>query len=61
MSEDEMGVIYRMQRRILFCNLQGKSRRERLRCKWEDDIKIDLREVGCEGGYWAELAQDTVQ
>jgi len=26
--------------------------------KWEDRIKMDLQEVGCEGKYWIELAQD---
>ena len=25
---------------------------------WEDNIKIDLREVGCGGIDWIELAQD---
>jgi hypothetical protein len=31
----------------------GKPGRERLfarpRCKWENDIKLNLKEVGCEG------------
>jgi hypothetical protein len=27
----------------------------------EDNISIDLREVGCEDGRWMELAQDCVQ
>jgi CRISPR/Cas system-associated protein Cas7 (RAMP superfamily) len=25
---------------------------------WEDNIKMDLREVGCEGVDWIEQAQD---
>jgi hypothetical protein len=25
---------------------------------WEDDIKMDLQEVGCGGMDWIELAQD---
>ena len=26
--------------------------------RWEDNIKIDLHEVGCGCVYWIELAQD---
>jgi len=26
--------------------------------RWEDDIKMDLQEVGCGGMDWIELAQD---
>jgi len=26
--------------------------------KWEDNIKMDLREVGCGGMDWIDLAQD---
>jgi len=28
-------------------------------CKWEDNMKMDLREVGCGGMDWIELAQDS--
>ena len=31
----------------------GKPRR-----KWEDNIKMDLQEVGCGGMDWIEVAQD---
>ena len=31
----------------------GRSRR-----RWEDNIKVDLEEVGCGGMDWIELAQD---
>jgi len=31
----------------------GRSRR-----RWEDNIKMDLQEVGCGGMDWIELAQD---
>jgi hypothetical protein len=27
----------------------GKRRLERRRCRWEDNIKMDLREIGWEG------------
>ena len=30
----------------------------RPRGRWEDNIKMDLQEVGCEGMDWIELAQD---
>ena len=32
--------------------------RERVAFRWEDNIKTDLREVGCGGVDWIELAQD---
>ena len=31
---------------------------DRARRRWEDNIKMDLQEVGCEGADWIELAQD---
>jgi hypothetical protein len=31
----------------------GKPRR-----RWEDNVKMDLQEVGCGGMDWIELAQD---
>ena len=30
----------------------------RTRRRWEDNIKMDLQEVGCGGIEWIELAQD---
>ena len=30
----------------------------RPRSRWEDNIKMDLQEVGCRGMDWIELAQD---
>jgi len=27
-------------------------------CRWQDNIKTDLQEVGCEGVDWIELNQD---
>jgi hypothetical protein len=32
-----------------------------MRDKWEDNINIDAREIGCEGENWIELAQSRVQ
>jgi len=37
---------------------EGKSPLGRPRCRWEDNIKMDLQEVGCGGMDWIELAQD---
>jgi hypothetical protein len=36
----------------------GKRPLGRHRRRWEDNIKMDFQEVGCEGMYWIELAQD---
>jgi hypothetical protein len=38
---------------------EGKRPLGRPRRRWEDNMKIDLQEVGCAGcGNWMELAQD---
>jgi hypothetical protein len=37
---------------------EGKSPLGRHRRRWEDNIGMDLREVGRGGGDWVELAQD---
>ena len=44
--------------RILVGKPEGKSPRGRPRHRWEDNIKMDLQEVGCGGIDWIELAQD---
>jgi hypothetical protein len=33
----------------------------RPRCRWEDNIKMDLREIGMDGANGIRLAQDRVQ
>ena len=43
--------------RVLVGKPEGKRPLGRPRRRWEDNIKMDLREVG-EGGDWMELAQD---
>jgi 3-oxoacyl-ACP reductase-like protein len=30
----------------------------RPKCRWEENIKMDLQDVGCGGMDWIELAQD---
>jgi len=37
---------------------EGKRLLGRPRRRWEDNIKMDLREVGCVGMDYIELAQD---
>jgi hypothetical protein len=33
----------------------------RPRRRWEDNIKMDLREIGIDGANWIRMAQDRVQ
>ena len=33
----------------------------RSRRRWDDNIKMDLREVGCDLGDWIDLAEDRDQ
>jgi len=44
--------------RVLVGNVEGKRPLGRPRLRWEDNIKIDLQEVGCGGMNWIDLAQD---
>ena len=44
--------------RIFVGKPEGKRPLGRPRRRWEDNIKIDLQEVGCGGMDWIELAQD---
>ena len=39
---------------------EGKRPLGRLKHRWEDDIKIDLQEVGCGGVSWIDLPQDSI-
>jgi hypothetical protein len=44
--------------RVLVGKPEGKRPLGRARGRWEDNIKADLKEVGCGGMDWIELAQD---
>jgi hypothetical protein len=44
--------------RVLVGKPKGKTSLLRPRHRWEDNIKMDLQEVGCGGMDWIELAQD---
>jgi hypothetical protein len=39
---------------------EGKRPLGRPRRRWEDNIKMDLRETGIDGANWIQLAQDRV-
>jgi hypothetical protein len=47
--------------RVLVGRPEGKRPLGRLRRSWEDNIKMDLREIGIYGANWIQLAQDRVQ
>jgi len=44
--------------RVLVGKSEGNRPLGRPWRRWEDNIKMDLQEVGCEGMDWIELAQD---
>ena len=44
--------------RVLVGKPEEKIQLGRHRYRWEDNIKMDLQEVGCGGMNWIELAQD---
>jgi hypothetical protein len=47
--------------RVLVGRTDGKRPLGRPRRRWEDNIKLDLREIGIDGANWIQLAQDRVQ
>ena len=44
--------------KVLVGKPEGKRPVGSPRRRWEDNIKMDLREIGCGGMDWIELAQD---
>jgi hypothetical protein len=48
-------------RRVLVVRPEGKRPLGRPRRRWEDNIKLDLREIGIDGANWIHLAHDRVQ
>ena len=40
---------------------EGKILLGRPKCRWADNIKMDLRTVGCDPGDWIALAEDRDQ
>ena len=54
-------IAYAVERgvyRVLVGKPEGKTPLGRPRRRWEDNIKMNLQEVGCRGMDWIELAQD---
>jgi hypothetical protein len=47
--------------RVLIGRSEGKRPLGRPSRRWEDNIKMDLREIGIDGANWIRLAQDRVQ
>jgi hypothetical protein len=47
--------------RVLVGRPEGKRQLGRPRRRWEDNIKLDLREIGIDRANWIRLAQDRVQ
>jgi hypothetical protein len=47
--------------KVLVGRPKGKRPLGRTRHRWEDNIKLDLREIGINGANWIWLAQDRVQ
>jgi hypothetical protein len=67
MKNDEVGgtcgthgegrIVYR----VLVGRPEGKRPLGKLRRRWEDNIKLDLKEMGIDGANWTQLAQDRVR
>jgi hypothetical protein len=47
--------------RLLVMRPEGKRPLGRPRPRWEDNNKMDLREMGIDGANWIQLVQDSVQ
>jgi hypothetical protein len=47
--------------RVLFGRPEGKRPLGRPRRRWEDNIKMDIREIGIDGANWIQLAQNRAQ
>jgi hypothetical protein len=53
---EERGVYW-----VLVGRPEGKRQLGRPRRRWEDNIKMDPREIGIDGANWIRLAEDRVQ
>ena len=60
------GYVARMEQsrnaqRVLVGKPERKKPFRRPRRRWEDNIKVDLRKVGCDPGEWIDLPEDRGQ
>jgi hypothetical protein len=46
---------------VLVGKPEGKRSERRLSQRWEDNMRMDLNEIGCDGIDWIDLAQDRDQ
>jgi hypothetical protein len=46
--------------RVLVGRPEGKRPLGKPRCRWEDNIKLDSKEIGIDEANWIQLAQDRV-
>jgi hypothetical protein len=46
---------------VLVGRPEGKRPLGRFRCRWEDNIKMNLREIGIDGENWIRLLRDSVR
>jgi hypothetical protein len=53
-SDREKRDVYR----VLLGKHEGKKSLGRFRCRWKNNIKMNLQGVGCGGIDWIELAQE---
>jgi len=44
--------------RVLVGKPEGRRPLRRHKCRWEDNIKMDIQEVGCGGIDWIKMAED---
>ena len=51
----------RNEYRVQLGKPEGKRPLGRLRHRWEDNVKMNLREVGCDPGDWIELSEHRKQ
>jgi hypothetical protein len=47
--------------RVLVGMPEGRRPLRRPRCRWAENIKVDHREIGWDGMYWNDLAQNRDQ
>jgi len=57
---EECGTYWRQERciEVLVGKTEGKRPLGRRRHRWENNIKMDLQDVGCGGMGWIHLVQD---